>query len=188
MGKKRTLPREILTDAESDALLEQCDASLEGMRDRVLLLLLEGTGCRISEVLALEPRDIDWTEELANVRHGKGDKQRVVAVAPETLVAIRAWLDVRHKRNIPKNAPIVGMQPDQARKRVRELAKRAGVRKRVHPHGFRHRFTVRLVRHGVPITSVSVALGHSNIATTHTYCQRIGASSAIDDVLAALDA
>ena len=51
----RTLPREILTDAESDALLGQCDGSRVGMRNRAMLLLLEGTGCRIAEALALEP-------------------------------------------------------------------------------------------------------------------------------------
>jgi integrase/recombinase XerD len=174
-------------------LLEQCDATPEGMRNRCLLLLMEGTGCRVSEVVALAPRDIDHEQEQANVRHGKGSKQRVVAVAPETLVAIQAWLDARAELGIGQWAPIccdldgTALKPDKVRKLLHALAAAAGIRKRVHPHGFRHRFTARLVRHGVPITSVSTQLGHSSIATTHTYCQRLGVGQAIEDVQRALD-
>jgi integrase/recombinase XerD len=193
MRQKRTLPREILTDAESDALMAQCDATPIGMRNRAMLLLLEGTGCRISEVMAFAPRDFDFAEELANVRCGKGNKQRVVAVSPEALVAVRAWLDERTKLGIATDAPVCcdmrgkALKPGMARALLPTLAARAGIRKRVHPHGFRHRFTVRLVRHGVTLPSVSWVLGHSNIKITDTYCRRIGASHAIDDVRKALD-
>lgn len=190
---RKTLPREILTDAESDHLVEQCGPDPEGMRNRCLILLLEGTACRVSEVVALEPRDIDWTEEQANVRHGKGDEQGIVQVAPEALVATRAWLDARADLGIASDAPIccelggTPLKPDKVRKTLHKLARQAGIRKRVHPHGFRHRLSVRLVRAKVPLPSVSTQLRHRNIATTHTYLQRIGASQAIDDVLAVLD-
>jgi integrase len=193
MSRKRTLPREILTDDESDRLVEQCGPDPEGMRNRALILLFEGTACRVSEVVALEPRDIDWTEEQANVRHGKGDEQGIVQVAPEALVATRAWLDARVELGIPADVPVCceldgsPLKPDKVRKTLHKLAKQAGIRKRVHPHGFRHRLSVRLVRAKVPLPSVSAQLRHRNIATTHTYLQRIGASQAIDDVLAALD-
>lgn len=190
---RRTLPREILTDAESDRLVEQCGPDSEGMRNRALILLMEGTACRVSEVVALEPKDIDWDEEQANVRHGKGDEQGIVQVAPEALVATRAWLDARAGLGIASDAPIcceldgTPLKPDKVRKTLHKLARQAGIRKRVHPHGFRHRLSVRLVRAKVPLTSVSIQLRHKSIATTHTYLQRIGASQAIDDVLAALD-
>jgi len=190
---KRTLPREILTDDESDRLVAQCGPDHEGMRNRCLILLLEGTACRVSEVVALEPKDIDWAEEQANVRRGKGDEQGIVQVAPEALVATRAWLDARGELGIPADAPIccgmdgAPLHPDKVRKTLHKLARQAWIRKRVHPHGFRHRLSVRLVRAKVPLTSVSIQLRHKNIATTHTYLQRIGASQAIDDVLAALD-
>lgn len=189
----RTLPREILTDAESDALLEQCDGSRVGLRNRAMLLLLEGTGCRISEALALEPRDFDWDEEVVNVREGKGGKQRLVPVAPEALVATRTWLDARRRYGIGGRAPVccnargTALARSYVRRLIPTLARQAGIRKRVHAHGFRHRFTVRLVRHGVVITSVCYVLGHESVATTHDYCTRIGASHAIDDVRAVLD-
>jgi site-specific recombinase XerD len=191
---KRTLPREILTDAESDALIEQCDGSRVGLRNRAMLLLLEGTGCRIGETLALEPRDFDWDEEIVNVREGKDGKQRIIPVSPEALVATRTWLDARRRFGIGARAPIccnakgTSLAKPYVRRMIPTLARKVGILKRVHAHGFRHRFTVRLVRHGVVITSVSYVLGHESVATTHDYCVSIGASHAIDDVRAVLDA
>jgi len=173
--------------------MEQCDATPLGIRNRAFLLLLEGTGARISEALAFDPRDFDWDQERVNIRRAKGNKQRVVPVAPEALVDTRAWLDARTKHGISARAHICcslrgkGISPSHGRRLVSQIAKRAGIRKRVHPHGFRHRYTIRLVRYGVPITSVQHALGHENLATTHEYCQRIGVGPAIDDVRAMLD-
>jgi len=114
-------------------------------------------------------------------------------VSPEALVATRAWLEARDALGVAQDAPIVcnekgcALKPEYIRSLLPRLAKQASIAKRVHAHGFRHRFTVRLVRHGVPLPSVSHVLGHKNLATTHTYCQRIGASHAIKDVGAALD-
>lgn len=193
MGRStRTLPRELLTDEESDRLLEQCGTSLAGLRNRALLLLLEGTGLRIAEALALEPRDLDWDSRRANVRHGKGNRQRLVPVAAKAIRAVDRWLKVRAQNGIKGDAPVCcnlqggRLSTSYARKLLPRLAEAAGITKRVHPHAFRHRFTVRLIRSGVPLTSVSKALGHSSLATTHRYCARLGAGPAVEDVRAAL--
>jgi site-specific recombinase XerD len=194
MRQKRTLPREILTDAEAEAILGECGETLSGLRNRAVILLLDGTGCRIAEVLGLEPRDIDWTEHVVNVRHGKGNKQRVVPVSSRALEAVEAWMRLRSVAGIGPEAHVCcnlkGKRLSSAyvRKLLPKLATRAGVAKRVHPHGFRHRFTTRMVRKGVVVTSVSQVLGHSNLATTHLYCSRLGAGPALDDVRRALRA
>lgn len=194
MSAKRTLPREILTDAEAEAVLAECGETLSGMRDRALILLLDGTGCRVSEVLALEPKDIDWEHRTANVRRGKGSKQRVVPVSRRALEAVQDWLRLREVGGIGPDAPVccnlrgVQMSSSYVRKRLPRLAGKAGVPKRTHAHGYRHRFTVRLVRKRVPVTSVRDVLGHSNLVTTHGYCTRLGAGPALDDVRRALRA
>jgi site-specific recombinase XerD len=194
MTAKRSLPRELLTDEESDRLLEQCDSSPTGLRNRTLLLLLEGTGCRIAEVLALEPRDLDWDTRRANVRHGKGNKQRVVPVATKALRMTKRWLRARQKAGIRTDAPVCcnraggHLSTSYVRKLLPKLAQRAGITKHVHPHCFRHRYTVRLMRAGVALPSISQALGHSSLATTHRYFARLGAGPAIKNVRAALRA
>lgn len=190
---KRSLPRELLTDEESDRLLEQCDGSLVGLRNRALLLLLEGTGCRISEVLALEPRDLDWEAGTVHVREGHGGHERVVSASPEALVATRTWLEERRVRGVPEGSPLCcgvrggPLTASYARRLLSQLGRDAGLRKRVHAHGLRHRFTARLVRHGVIITSVSYALGHQSVASTYEYLRQLGLDHALDDVQRALD-
>jgi hypothetical protein len=52
----------------------------------------------------------------------------------------------------------------------------------VHPHAFRHRFTLRMIQSGVPLASVSQALGHRSLQTTHRYCVRLGSGHAIEEV------
>lgn len=192
--QKRTLPREILTDAEAEAVLEECGETLSGLRNRALFLLLDGTGCRIGEALGLEPRDIDWTERVVNIRHGKGNKQRVVPVSSRALDAVQTWMRLRSIAGIGPGAHVCcnlrgkKMSSAYVRKVLPKFAARAGIAKRVHPHGFRHRFTTRMVRKGVVVTSVSQVLGHTNLATTHRYCTRLGAGPALDDVRRALRA
>ena len=194
MKRRRPLAREILTSDEVASLLEQCGETVAGLRNRALIMLLDGTGLRISEALALEPRDLDWDEGLVNVRHGKGDKQRVVPVARRTLDAVQDWMRARSYVGIRPDAPVCSnlggthLSDSYVRKRLHQLAANAGIAKRTHPHGLRHRFATRLVRRGVVITSVSQVLGHSNLAVTHRYCARLGAGPALDDVRKALRA
>lgn len=189
---RRTLPREILTDAEVEALLAECGETIAGIRNRALIRLIDGTGLRISEALDLEPRDIDWDSRLVNVRHGKGDRQRVVPIGRKTLEAVEDWMRARSYVGIAPEAPVLcnlrgrRLSTSYVRKKLPDLADEAGIAKRTHAHGFRHRFTTRLIRRKVVITSVSQILGHTNLATTHRYCTRLGSGPAIDDVRGAL--
>jgi site-specific recombinase XerD len=190
---RRSLPRELLTDEESDALLAQCDSSPKGLRDRALILLLEGTGARVSEVLALEPRDVDWEARTVFIRAGHGGHERFVPAAPEALVAVRKWLSARAELGIDNDAPVCGslrgspLRAPSARRLLANLGRQAGIRKRVHSMGLRYRFVTRLVRHGAVITSVAHVLGHQSVATTYETLRELGLNHALDDVQHALD-
>lgn len=148
----KSLARELLTDEEFEVLIAQCPNTSAGFRDYTLLLLLDGTGCRVSEVLALEPRDLQWKAGRAKVRHGKGDLRRSVPVAPRALTAVREWLDRRKIVGIADDAPICcnlqgkSLSSTYVRKMLRRLVVIAGIDKRVTPHGLRHRSIVRLTQ------------------------------------------
>lgn len=60
------------------------------------------------------------------------------------------------------------------------LAKRAGIGKRVHAHGLRHRFAIDLIKEGADLLTVRDLLGHASAATTQTYLSRLGASGAVE--------
>jgi hypothetical protein len=127
------------------------------------------------------------------VRHGLGGHERIVPVAPETMGAVAAWLDARQTCGIPASDPLCGslrkgpLSVPYIRKLLSRLGRQAGIKKRVHALGFRHRFTARLARQRVDITSISYVLGHQSIASTYEYLRDLGLNHALDDIQRALD-
>ncbi len=72
------------------------------------------------------------------------------------------------------------MKSNHVRNRLRRLAARAGVEKRIHPHGLRHTYAVELDEEGFPLRDIRDLLGHANVSTTDTYLRGLGASSAVE--------
>ena len=169
------LPVEILTDDEVSALLSQCGRrSATGPRNRALIAVLYRCQLRISEAVALRPSDIG--DDQINVRHGKGNKQRFVSVDPVTLAEIAAWMAVRafngHK---PVFCTLQGerLKTAYVRALLPRLAKRAGITKRVHPHGLRHSGASALLDRGGEISDIQAQLGHSAPSVTDRYLHQV---------------
>ena len=176
----RKFPVETLTSAEVRKLVMKCSPSAAtGIRNRALLITLWRCGLRISEALALYPKDIDAKEGTIRVLHGKGDKCRVVGIDPQALAVIEKWLDKRKSLDINghhrlfctlKGKPV---QTVYVRNMMKSKARKAGIEKRVHPHGLRHSCASDLRQEGVDIGVISKQLGHSSIATTAHYLDHI---------------
>lgn len=182
MPKKRTnrRPIEPLTRDEFRALIDAALVRLTtgGKRDAALLALLGGAGLRLQEALSLHVKDVDTRTGRINVRRGKGAKQRTVQCAAGVLCYIRDWLHVRSELGISAGPIICGFSKDALGKPVvqphvhrtmKDLAERARIRKRVHPHGLRHSFTLWLAEAGAPIHAIKATLGHSSLQTTDHY-------------------
>ena len=88
-------PAELYDRAEVEALLRACGRSRTGSRNAALLALMAGSGLRVSEALALEPRDVSFVNGRIRVRRGKGAKARTVPLDVTTSVLLEAWLAVR---------------------------------------------------------------------------------------------
>lgn len=147
-------------------------------RDRAMLELLYATGCRVSELSLLRPRDVHLAERFC-LCHGKGDKQRMVPLGAKAVAAVEAYLE--HER--PKLADRSGA-PSQflllssrggrlRRERIWELiklyAKLAGCSAELSPHSMRHSFATHLLAGGADLRQVQEMLGHASIATTQIY-------------------
>jgi site-specific recombinase XerD len=180
-GKK--FPPEPISNEEFALLLAHCtplrggrEAELSAMRLRCLLVILYRAGLRISEALALYEFDLDRSQRRITVRHGKGDKRRVVLIDEWAWSEIEFWLKVRSE--LPSGAllPVIRGQlagqemtsPD-VRRQMAALKKRAGLRRRVNPHAFRHGFAVECSREGIPMYSLQGALGHARLDVTARY-------------------
>ncbi|MEO5566489.1 MAG: tyrosine recombinase XerC [Luteimonas sp.] len=165
----RKLPQ-VLDPDEAKALVEVPTDVPLGLRDRALLELFYSSGLRLSELCALRWRDLDLADGLVTVL-GKGSKQRSVPVGSHACKALDEWH--RHTgagADTPvfpgRNGPIT---PRAVQLRLRQLAQRQGLFKRVYPHLLRHSFASHVLESSGDLRGVQELLGHADIATTQIY-------------------
>jgi integrase/recombinase XerC len=166
----RKLPQVLDADEMGQLVEVPVDAPL-GLRDRAMMELFYSSGLRVSELCALRWGDLDLAGGEVRVL-GKGRKTRIVPVGRHAREALVAYLAAEPA---PPTAPVFpgrGAGTISARavqKRVRELAMRQGVWKRVHPHLLRHSFASHVLESSGDLRGVQELLGHANIATTQIY-------------------
>jgi|SRR5215469_2896022 len=191
-NKGMKLPPEVLSSDEMYRLLDACGRGPAGRRNRALITVMWRAGLRVSEALALYPKDIDLANGRITILHGKGNKRRVVAIDPAAGALLEVWAAEREKLGITGrqlyfcviSSPCRGQKLGDAY--VRELCKRlalkAGIEKRVHPHGFRHTYAAHLGEN-LPPHVVQRMLGHTSLAVTVRYLDHLSPSQAIEAVL-----
>ena len=165
----RKLPQ-VLDPDEVKVLVEVPTDVPLGLRDRALLELFYSSGLRLSELCALRWRDLDFDGGLVTVL-GKGGKQRSVPMGSFARAALAAWqASTGAGRESPvfpgRNGPI---SPRAVQYRLRQLAQRQGLFKRVHPHLLRHSFASHILESSGDLRGVQELLGHADIATTQIY-------------------
>ncbi|MDJ0863749.1 MAG: tyrosine recombinase XerC [Gammaproteobacteria bacterium] len=169
----RKLPRVLEADRVS-ALLALPEKDPLAVRDRAIMELLYSSGLRLSEVVALNVRDIDLREGFVDVT-GKGGKGRIVPVGRIARSALQAWLRTREAL-CPADEPGLFVtrhgRPMSARSiqaRVRRCALAQGLGLHVHPHMLRHSFASHLLESSGDLRAVQELLGHADIRTTQVY-------------------
>lgn len=177
-GKR--FPPQILTRDEAQALVRSSSPrSPTGARNRAIIVLLLRSGLRLAEALALVPADVDVNEGSIRVLHGKGDRSRVVGVDPGAAAVISAWIARRQALGIGPRRRLFctldgqPLHPQYVRAMIARLGERAGIAKRVHPHGLRHTHASQLADELWPLNRIQLQLGHSNLATTSRYVAHI---------------
>jgi len=179
----RKFPAEPLSVTDIGKLLDACDrfsrSDTTRLRNRALIVMLWRVGLRITEALSLEVRDIDLSERTIFVRDGKGHKARVLPIDPGACPTIEAWLEARSGENewvfqsLTKHGGSGQLAYTTANDTLKRLARQAGVKRRVHPHGMRHTCAAELARESWPIPAISSFLGHNSVATTHAYVHHL---------------
>ena len=175
--KERRLPQ-FLAVGEVDRLLAAPDAATwAGARDRAMLEAIYGGGLRVSELVGLDVDDTDLQRGLAHVR-GKGKKERLAPLGACAARAIRAWLDVRRARKLPRRHPralfinaVDGrrLTTRSVRRVLRRHLLEAGLDGGLSPHALRHSFATHLLQNGADLRSVQELLGHKHLSTTQVY-------------------
>jgi len=173
----RRLPRSVLTAAEMRRLLVAPDTTTPaGLRDRAILELLYGTGLRFSELADLTVGDLDLVEKILWVRHGKGDKDRVLPLGRWAAYWLARHLDVSAVERRRRRSERVFLAP-RAERLSSEIvclwlqahAAQAGLTKPITTHTLRHTFATVLVKGGADIRKVQKLLGHNQLTSTQIY-------------------
>jgi len=166
MAKKQKFPR-YLRKEEVVKLLEKVYDTESGVRDRLFLRMLLGTGLRRAEAVNITPGDIRLREGVLQVREGKGCKDRVIPI--QTALA-QELLDYAEYKRKNTDEPIFRFSLTWVNHLVTKYGQRAGIGS-IHPHTLRHTFAVQSILAGRDLATVQHDLGHSNIQTTSIYLQ-----------------
>ncbi|MDF3077514.1 MAG: tyrosine recombinase XerD [Sphingobacteriaceae bacterium] len=173
----RKLP-DTLSIVDINNLIAAIDLSKpEGMRNKAMLEVLYGCGLRVSELVGLLRSNLFLDIEFIKVT-GKGNKERLVPIGSEAIKFLKIYLEeVRvhipvksgkedfvflNRRGTPLSRVMVFMI-------IKDLALKAGLRKTISPHTFRHSFATHLIEGGADLRAVQEMLGHESITTTEIY-------------------
>jgi integrase/recombinase XerD len=167
---------EVLSVHEIDSMIEAIDLSKAGgHRNKAILETLYGCGLRVSELVNLRITDIHYGEGFISVT-GKGNKQRLVPISGKALKEIDNYLPGRNKLPVITDQNILFLNRRGRRLTramiftiIKDLAARAGIRKKISPHTFRHSFATHLIEGGADLRAVQEMLGHESILTTEIY-------------------
>ncbi len=177
-NKGQRYPADPPTIDEIVAVMRQAGQDRHGHRLNALIVVLWRAGLRINEALSLIETDLDRSRGSILVRHGKNDRRREVGMDAWAWTAIEPWLADRLQ--LPLGAlfcvidgPTRGhaWSATAARVELRQLALKAGVRRRFAPHQLRHAHAVELMHEGIPLPLIQRQLGHSHLSTTGTYLE-----------------
>ncbi len=173
----RKLP-DTLSITEIERIIEAIDMSrAEGERNKAIIETLYGCGLRVSELINLKITDIFFREMFVKVI-GKGNKERFVPIGNTAIRHINLYLDNSRMHVQPKkyDEDILFLNRRGGRLSrtmilliVKDLGEKAGIRKSISPHTFRHSFATHLVEGGADLRAVQEMLGHESIITTEIY-------------------
>ena len=173
------------------AVMRHTDDDSHGFRLRAMIVVLWRAGLRIHEALALTEHDLDPRRGSVLIRSGKGGRRREVGMDEWAWEQVRPWLHARTQLPAgPLYCIIAGptrgrpWSSASVRREFRQVAARAGIRRRFAPHQLRHAHALELAREGVPLNIIQRQLGHTNLGTTSIYLQGIDP----EEILAAVHA
>jgi len=174
---KRKLP-DTLSFEEIEAIIDQIDMSKpEGGRNKAILETLYSCGLRVSELVNLRLSQLYTDIGFIRVI-GKGDKERLVPIGTSAIKYINIYKEQLrvHITASPGHEDILFLNNRGARlSRVmiflllKDLVRKAGIKKNISPHSFRHSFATHLVEGGADLRAVQEMLGHASITTTEIY-------------------
>lgn len=172
---KKPLPA-FLRESDMDRLLDEVDfgEGFKGCRDHMIIEMFYATGVRLSELIGLDNKDVDFSSSLIKVT-GKRNKQRLIPFGEELKIAMTEYVDVRNEAvPVRTDAFFVRGNGERLSRSIvenlvkRNLSKVVTLKKRS-PHVLRHTFATTMLNHDAELGAIKELLGHESLATTEVY-------------------
>jgi integrase/recombinase XerC len=172
---QRSLPRPVNPDdvlALADDVAESANDGWIGARDWALLLLLYGSGLRVSEATGLNGDILPLGTTLRVT--GKRNKTRIVPLLDQVRTAIQEYIalcpyPMAADQPLFRGARAGPLAPALVRRAVQGARMRLGLSERTTPHALRHSFATHLLAGGADLRSLQELLGHSSLSSTQIY-------------------
>jgi integrase/recombinase XerD len=175
---KRALPRNVPSVKDMALLLDTVKpVDSISLRDRCMMELLYATGMRATELLTLPLDNVDLTGKTVFVT-GKGSKDRLIPLGPWIVPWLLEYLETGRPRLIDKRRPKGflflskhgnAMYESSLCLIISRWVEKAGLMRRISPHGFRHACATHLLEGGADIRYIQELLGHTELSTTQIY-------------------
>ena len=171
---RKKLPNTLSVD-EIDDLLDIELGSEFDYRNKAMLELMYSTGIRVSELISLTTRDIDFENSIIRC-FGKGNKERIVPINDYTIYYLKLYLEkrflfIKNERNdyLFLNNHGKKMTRQGFEFALKNILKSKNINKNVTPHMLRHSFATHMLNGGADLRSIQMLLGHEDITTTKIY-------------------
>jgi integrase/recombinase XerC len=145
-----------------------------GRTERVLMLLFYNTGMRLSEVINLKDKQVNFSNHTLKVL-GKGNKERILPISPELLKEITDYQAERNA-NFGQESEVLlvdgkarALSPKGVYSSVKKYLSLVTTIEKRSPHVLRHSFATHLMNNGADLNAVKELLGHSSLAATQVY-------------------
>ena len=171
----RKLPQ-ILNTNEIEKIFDGIELNKsQGQRNRAIIETLYGSGLRVSELVEITLSNIFIKENIIRV-NGKGGKQRLIPLGSYSKKFIQIYIDEIRPFEKIKDEDVLFLNRNGKKMSramiftiIRNAAKKAGIKKKISPHTFRHSFATHLLENGADLRTIQLLLGHESIITTEIY-------------------
>jgi integrase/recombinase XerD len=175
-----------LTKHEINQLYDAITDTILGVRDKAMLAIFYGCGLRLNEGASLELKDIDSNKKILHVRKGKQYKQRYVPIAEKNYEELKLYIDYARPQLLQQyktEALFIdankgrAMQKQSLYIRIKQLSRKAKLKKIIGTHTLRHSIATHLLQSGMKLERIQQFLGHGTLDSTQIYTHLVNEAS-----------
>jgi integrase/recombinase XerC len=164
-----------MLDGKLDGVEKIFTDDFQGIRDKLVIEMLFGTGIRLAELTGIKETDINFYENTIKVL-GKRNKQRIIPLNTELVLLLKQYIELKKSENFNNNSSTLfvtnkgtNIYPKLIYNTVQRYLSNISTQNKKSPHVLRHTFATSLLNKGADLNAIKELLGHANLSATQIY-------------------